>query len=329
MKTWMRRVQLMLVCAGLALLSACGGGGSGGGGDAPSTGGSTPTGSTSTDTHQLFVGDIAHGVIAMLPNANPSAGTSLATQGTLAVSQLGHGLAWDSARDVLYALSGSSVVVYANASKLADGAAPTRTIALPSDVLFAGGLVLDASHDTLYVGASRRYDGEVLVLANASSASGAAVVARAMTVNDGVNDFAIDFTRATLYVVNSITGIHVFTGADTASGVIVASRNMLGATPFTGLAVDAGHDRLYAASVSGGVQIVAAASTASASMVGAVALASTQFLALDAASDRLYVGAYDKAYLLAPASTLAAGSSVPAAAVSAGSGTSIGGFAFR
>ncbi|NML46668.1 hypothetical protein HHL11_23180 [Ramlibacter sp. G-1-2-2] len=342
MKAWMRCVQAALLCAGLGLLASCGGGGgggstdAGGGGSTTSTGGETPvpSGGSSADTHQLFVSDRNHSKIAMLASANPPAGTTLATQGMLDVPGMVDTLAYDSGRNVLYAVTftsvtSSSVVVYADASKLANGATPSRTITLPADVLLPQGVVVDAAHDTVYVAVSRQYDRQVLVYANASTASGAAPVARTMTFSGAINSFDIDFQRNLMYVVSSGYGVLVFKDVNTANGTITPSGSLLAGVMTSAVTIDAQRDRLYAADVFAGVHIVGGASLASPTNAGTIAIPYARVIAVDSANDRLYVGAYETAYLLQSASTLSASSSAPAAAVNAGTGSSIGGFAFR
>ncbi|MBK6006777.1 hypothetical protein JJB11_11810 [Ramlibacter ginsenosidimutans] len=333
-------VRATLAFALLWMLVGCGGGGSGGT-SAVGTSSSqtadpgpsqnavnTPPASPAQVQMQLFVTDIGQGTLTALPAWTSNSGSSLSAQKNLAISNLRDPLAYDSSHDLLYAMSAASVLVYAQASALTETATPARTITLPSDWLWGNAMVLDGAHDTLYVAGSRRYDDQVLVVPQASGASGPVVPARVLTINDGAHGIALDPGRATLYVIGSTTGVHVFPNIDSASGTVFAARHLLLPIAVTGIAIDPGRDRLYAADPSGGVTIVNGASAASPVTVGTVALPNARVVAVDAAQDRLYVGAYDKAYVLGHASTLAAGTSVPGAALVGASGSSVGGFAF-
>ncbi|MFI4927309.1 MAG: hypothetical protein ACHP7E_06445 [Burkholderiales bacterium] len=337
MKQFLLRATLAFAL--LWMLVGCGGGG---GGATSAVG--TPAGQTADpgpsqtavsapaspaqEQMQLFVTDIGQGTLTALPAWTSISGFSLSAQKNLTISNLRDPLAYDSGRDLLYAMSTASVLVYAHASALTETATPTRTITLPSDWLWGNAMVLDGAHDTLYVAGSRRYDDQVLVVPQASGASGPVAPGRVLTINDGANGIALDSGRATLYVIGATTGVHVFPNIDSASGTVFAARHMLLPIAVTGVAIDPGRDRLYAADPSRGVTIVNGASTASPVTVGTAALPNARVVAVDAALDRLYVGAYDKAYVLDHASRLAAGTSVPAAALVGASGSSVGGFAY-
>jgi hypothetical protein len=326
-------MRATLAFAMLWSLVGCGGGG--GSSSSGSGSGSSAVGSLSGQTAgpaqvqmQWFVSDVGHGALAALPAGTSSSGPSVPAQVILAISSLRDPLAYDSSHDQLYAMAAATVLVYDRASAITATAQPARTITLPSDWLSGDAMVLDAAHDTLYVAGSRRYDSQVLVVPQASGASGPVVPSRVLTITDGARAIALDSGRATLYVIGATTGVHVFPNIDTASGTFSATRHMLLSTTVSGVAIDPGRDRLYAADPFGGVTIVNDASTASPVTVGVVALLKARVVAFDAAQDRLYVGAYENAYVLDHASSLVAGTSVPAAALVGTTGTSVGGFGF-
>jgi hypothetical protein len=335
-------LRATLAFALLWMLVGCGGGGSSSGGTSAVGTSSSQTadpgpGQTAVNTQpaspahvqmQLFVTDSGQGKLGALPAWTSISGFSLSAQRSLTISNLRDPLAYDSGHDLLYAMSAATVLVYAHASAITETATPARTITLPPDWLWGNAMVLDGAHDTLYVAGSRSYDDQVLVVPQASGASGPVVPSRVLTITDGAHGIALDPGRATLYVIGATNGVHVFPNIDAASGTVFAARHMLLATAVTGIAIDASRDRLYAADPFGGVTIVNGASTASAVSIGTVVLPNARVAAVDAAQDRLYVGAYDKAYVLDHASSLVAGTSAPGVALAGGPGTSVGGFAF-
>lgn len=330
------------VIASLAL-AACGGGGGGGGGGGDATagassgldqgtapGGSDTTGGTGTTSgvkHALFVTDTGNSELAVFDSLTPGVGSSLSGS-VISVTQLKGAIAYDGQRDLLYVASAASVLVFAGASTMAANSTPTRTISLGSDFLWVNALRLDATADVLMVSGERSFDSQLLVIEQASTASGAAAPARTMTFNDHLRDFAVDTSRAILYGLTSAVGVHVYTGIDTATGVQQPSRHMLQNLFSTqALALDATSDRLYVTDTTAGVHIVDNASTTPVATV-TLALANAYSVALDAAHDTLYVGAYDKAYVVAGPSHITGATTAPAASLVASSGTAIGGFAF-
>jgi len=314
MASCMRITRVVAVFLSVVFLSACGGGGG-------SAGSSDPP-------NVLFAVDIAHSAIGAFPTLNPAAGSSVSGHVISGVNHLGHGLAYDAARDELYAIAADRIVVFAHASTAGAGATPSRSITPPAGFVWMSSLYLDRTNDRLYVGGGRTYDGQIVVFAHASTASGAVVPERTMTINEGVNYFAIDPVKSMLYVVNSVVGVHVYANSDTATGLLQQTRG-INVSGGNGVAVDPLRDRVYVSDVFHGVHLITQASTASPTIAGTMVLANAQFVTLDAANDRLYVGAYDKAYIFNQASLLGPGSS-PAAGVAllAPSGSSVAAFAF-
>jgi len=298
--------------AALLTLSACGGGGGGNSG-----GGSG---------NVLFVADINHGVVAAFPTLDPPAGSTVSGY-TISVPLLGLSLAYKAEADELYTASGSSVAVYANASRAKGSPSPARTITLQGVNLVGTPVIyLDKTHDVLYIGGTRTYDGAIAAVSHASTASGSVTPDRTMTFSAGVNFFTVDPGRSVLYVLNSLAGVHVYQDADTADGAMTQSHGW--PSSGTGLAIDPVNDRLYVSDPVRGIQIVDKASSSSGSQAGTLAIPSAHYVTLDAGNDRLYVGAYTSAYIINNASALGAGSQVPAALSVASEGSSIAGFAF-
>jgi hypothetical protein len=300
--------------AALLTLSACGGGGGGNSGGNPGSG------------NVLFVADIGHNTVAAFPDLNPPAG-SVVSGDTFSVSLLGPSLAYKADTDELYVASGGSVAVYSNASRAKGSPLPARTITVPGvDLVGTPVIYLDKIQDVLYVGGARAYDGAIVAINHASTASGSVIPNRTMTIGDGVNFFTVDPTHSVLYVLNSLSGVHVYQNVNTANGAITQSHAWSGAG--TGLAVDPALDRLYVSDPSSGVRVVNQASTSSGYPAGTLAIPSAKYVTLDATNDRLYIGAYTSAYIVNSASSLGLGSSVPAALTLAPAGSSIAGFAF-
>ena len=303
--------------AALLTLSACGGGGGGNSGGGNSGGDSG---------NVLFVADINNGVVAAFPTLNPPTGSAVSGE-TISVPLLGPSLAYRAESDELYTASGSSVAVYANASRAKGSPSPARTITLQGvDLVGMPVIYLDKTHDVLYVGGTRTYDGAIAAISHASTANGPVTPDRTMTFSAGVNFFTVDPVRSVLYVLNSLAGVHVFQHADTAAGAMTQSHDW--SSSGTGLAIDPVNDRLYVSDPIMGLQVVGQASSSSGFQAGTLAIPSAHYVTLDAGNDRLYVGAYTSAYIINNASTLGAGSQVPAALTMAPNGCSIAGFAF-
>jgi hypothetical protein len=319
---------MMVFCRSLSVLFVvfamvgCGGGG------AASGSGAAPT----LGKNLLFVPDFGAGVIAAFPVLDAAPGSTLQGNIISPKSFQGKNVQYDGQRDELYTAAGgsglASINVYVSASNAVAGATPARNFLLPSDLISVNKLVLDVTMDTLYVAASRQYDGAVLVFKNASSRSGAATPDRSIYMGSGVNDFALDLVRNVAYIGNSIVGISRISNFDKVSGVLPVTPNIF--SFFTsGVAVDVIQDRLYVADVSNGVHIVKQASTASASLVGTLAIANPQFATFDQKNDRLYISAYKNVFVINSASTLTSASTVPTnAAVAIPNAVSVGGFAF-
>lgn len=317
MPTPMHSTWTMAGLAALLTLSACGGGGGGNsGGDSGNV---------------LFVADINHGVVAAFPTLDPPAGSTVSGS-TISVPLLGPSLAYKAEADELYTASytalESCVAVYANASHAKGSPSPARTITLQGVNLVRTPVIyLDKTDDVLYIGGTRTYDGIIAAISHASTASGSVTPDRTMTFSAGVNFFTMDPVGHVLYVLNSLSGVHVYQHADTADGAMTQSHGW--SSSGTGLAIDPVNDRLYVSDPVRGIQIVDKASSSSLGFqAGTLAIPSAHYVTLDAGNDRLYVGAYTSAYIINNASALGASSQVPAALSVASEGSSIAGFAF-
>lgn len=321
-------------------LVACGGGGSGGAGDSAGTGTGTSGGSTTGAVGApsvLFVADYGHNVIGAFSTLNPTPGTSLVSHIIPAGGYLGfdNGIAYNVKTDELFVVSDNTIAVFGNASTADARAVASRRISLPADIVVLGGLQLDATTDTLYVGGQRTYDSKLLVIKNASTKSGAVLPDRALIFPERFNSFSIDLRRSIMYTTGSVaTAVLVYSNIGAGSGTVRADRG-ISVPQFSSVgavAVDSVRDRLYVtwSGVAGsGIALVTGASTTSPTVLGTIAVPGPRIVAVDAANDRIYAGAHGQAYLINQASKVSPSSTpVEAIAALAPAGSLIGGFAF-
>ena len=237
-------------------------------------------------------------------------------------------------------LANVTIDVFANASHLADGAAPTRSIVVTGyAVPFTTAIAFDTLHDELWLGGLDAFagndSGRVTVFSHASNLSGSVAPTRDIQGLPDFSAFAIDTTHDALYLAGGggvMHGAYVFNHASALITGAPVSRTIEGVdgTSTYLIAVDEQRDILYVPSPRNGLGIVHSASTASASVATLKVPSDTSCCttaASDARNDRLYVGSYANAYVLDNASTLSSTSSVPAAAVTQ-PGASIYSFAF-
>lgn len=312
--SWLKRA---CACVATLLLASCGGGDSGGD--------SAPGGN-----NVLFVTDIGRGVVAGAPALDPAPGPLQVTVTPVASLQ-GDNVQYDASRDELYVASGSIpgplvIAVHARASSTVAGTTPARQFNLPTGFNGVQRMVLHVASDTLYVAVHGTYSSSILVYQNASTRTGSPAPSRSITIGDGVNDFAIDFTHDVAYVITSIIGVKVLPQFHTLSGTLPVSPNYSNILA-TGVAVDAARDRVYLSDWSNGVFVIDQASTVNRSVVARVAVLNARLVSFDPRNDRLYVSAYRDAYILNRASQLTSSSTV-ASAVSIPSAVSLGGFSF-
>lgn len=299
------------------VLAACGGGSS------TSTDSTTPSGAGAT----LFVADRANAAVAVFSTLSPTPGTTLSGRVLSGLTNFEGGIAYDSGRDALYAVTGTSISVYAQASTLSGHAVPARTIVPTGTSITVGiAVVYDKTHDRLYFGGAEPSNGIVLVFEAASTLNGSVAPSRIVRVGS-LNAFTVDTQRSILYVGGATIGVDIYDNFDTLSGLVLPSRRINGVSAL-GIAVDASRDLLYTSDVFSGVGVFSNASSPTlVSNLALIQISSAYSLAVDPSHDRLYVGAYDKGYVIDNVSTFH-GNATAAAAVVSSPTSVISGFAF-
>lgn len=336
MKLVNRAALAAVAACAMAVLTACGGGG-GDSGSGTGTGGNSPgsggTGGTSSP-YVLFASDYS-GNVAAFTTLSPGAGTTVSGNLLESVPDTGKTLAYDAVHDELYMLyentfasPSAKLEVFAHASTLKAGAAPARTVVL-SDLFAAERMVLDTTHDRLWIGGSNNARvGIVAVYDHASTLNGSSSVSRTLAVS--TQNIALDVGRDILYLNPAANEIDVFDNASTLSGSVQPSRIIRGMGSDDSLVVDASRDRLYAiATGSGIIYTLNGASTATSATPSTLLMPVGTYLvalAVDAAHDRLYAGAQDAAFIIDNVSTLSTGVA-PAVKVDA-TGSVVYAFAF-
>ena len=329
MKIINRGVGVLVATVLAGALGACGGGGDSAGGGGPSS-----------DPYVLFATDLSSGTIAAFTTLDPSAGQSL-TAHIVKTQEGGTGIAYDAVHDDLYALrvdahlTATTIDVFAHASTMASGAAPSRSIQVPGfRVGVDASIALDTTRDELWVGGSTDSTGNDLgrlaVVAHASSANGSVTPSRDIGGLPNFATFALDRLHAVLYLGGGGGGPHGIYVYENASALVTGTpltrtiNGVDGRAPAL-MAVDEQRDILYVPDSTAGLGVVRNASTATQTVARLAVPCLT--VAVDSAHDRVYVGAFSNAYVFDDASTLTSSSTVPAVAVQA-AGASIYSFAF-
>lgn len=204
-----------------------------------------------------FVGLFDSAAVYRVADVSSSSGAipavSLSAPGTHLVS----GLAYDAARDILYAIGYQAVFIFDGASTLPDGAAPTRILEdpTPGDFLQPEDMRvnLDSAGDRLIVTTEDR---KVGVYDDASTLDGAVAPDRLIELDISTGDFmwgaAYDPSRDELYFAAQEfeRGIYVLTDITSSDGLREPARTIAGpATLFVGLSqlnYDVANDRLVA-----------------------------------------------------------------------------------
>jgi len=313
-------IGLRTRCAAAALvilLAGCGGGGGGGGGGgAPATPGSKAFAAVPS---LLSIGSVV--------NPDPGAGP-LAIDRIIKGSSTGltnnplTSLALDSTNDRLYVGSGTSILVFNNASMTNGNVAPARVV---TGLGLADTLFLDTAGNRLYVGDAVS---GVRIFDNASGITGAAPSTRFITGNFGnlfeIFGVVVDTGRDILYVsatsndLASTNHINVFNTASAATGSLTPNRTIVPTIstiiqPVRGISLDAVHDRLYVAGdVLNTVMVFESASTADGAMaptklISFPATGGISNVFVDVANDRLYAVSLLAIYIVDNASTLTSG----------------------
>lgn len=329
-----RAASAAVAACALAALAACGGGGGGSsdngtgsgssggtGGSSGGTGGVSGGSGGSSSPYVLFATDLA-GDLAAFTTLSPAAGTTVTGHLVETLPDTGNALAYDAGHDELYVPSNtvvpgisqtSTLEVFAHASSMTAGAAPSRRVVLP-DVFGVDAIVLDTLHDRLWVsGADTNSQGTIAVYDHASSMTGSATASRMLHV--GGTSFALDAGRDILYV-PAEGGLAVFANASTLNGGVSVDHGIGGRAWNGDLALDASRDTLYSIDtdtatlyVTRGVSTLATATSTSIIPTTITLPAGAQLysVAVDAAHDRLYVGGQNAAYVIDNVSTLPAG----------------------
>jgi hypothetical protein len=306
-----RSLRLFALTAACAL-AACGGGGS----DSAAPPPAPPSKAFAADPSQLAIGSVV--------NPNPAAG-ALPVDRIIMGPNTGltnnplTNLFLDATNDRLYVGSGTSILVFNDASMASGNVSPARKVTGLNQV---DSLFLDAAADRLYVGDAvvgvRVYDG-------ASGINGAAAATRLID-RSGLGSLseifgvAVDTGRDILYVsatsndVNSTNHINVFASASTANGSPAPNRKIVPTIsnviqPVRGISLDAAHDRIYVAGdYLNQVMVFDGASVASGQTAPTkvIALPSTygsiSNVWVDAANDRLYAVSFGAIYIVENAS---------------------------
>jgi len=322
-----RGARALVATALFGTLSACGGGG-----------GESTNGNGSSSPYVLFATDLSSGTIAAFTTLDPSAGQSL-TAHIVKTQEGGTGIAYDAVHDDLYALrvdarlTVTTVDVFAHASTMVNGAAPSRSIQVPG-FREDSAIAIDTTRDEVWVAGTTDSTGNNLgrlaVIAHASTASGSVTPSRDISGLPNFVTFALDRVHAVLYLGGGGGGPHGIYVYENASALVTGTpptrtiNGVDGRAPFL-MAVDEQRDILYVPDTSTGLGIVRNASTSTQTVAKLAVPCLT--VAVDSAHDRVYVGAYSNAYVFDNASTLGASSTVPAVAVQA-TGASIWSFAF-
>ena len=307
------RATLAALCAAL-VLNACGGDGGSDSTKAPSP----PVSST----HVLFISDFTHSAAAALPTLAPQSGTNLLDD-IVATTPMGASLAYDSARDILYAGGGGApstepvrIDVYEHASTLSAKAPPSRSIIAPN-LMTGHSIFIDSVNDEIwFAGDVDHYSQAIEVFAHASTLSGPTTPGRTLT-NVDVLQFTVDVRRSLLYVMGHSSQIAVYEHAATLDGNALVARS-INALYVDAFAVDTTRDILYLANAfQGGIIRLDGASTLS--MVGPPQVApinigapTYQTLAIDPVHDRMYAAVRWDVFVVDNISTVQPGSSVTA-----------------
>jgi len=278
---------------GMCVLAGCGSGGGSIGTGTPDSG----AGST------LFVADSLNAQIVSTANANPSAGSLVASR-TISgpsASNVMPKMAYDAAADRLYVVNNRSIAVLDNASSRNGLTTPDRMISSASLRMTITSIYLDSVNDLLYV-ADQALD--FLVFSNASTANGSVLPVRTLTITRQsvavpVNDVYVDTTNDILYIsgrvgaggVNSV--ILAYNNPRSLNGAVVANRELTFAQSLDDIVGDTANDRLFVSDTGNGAVLVFDNASGIASGPGSptrtINLSGfAQRLALAPLSDRLY-----------------------------------------
>jgi hypothetical protein len=288
--------RLALILA-ISSLAACGKGG----------GSSNPA---PTPGSNLFVADSGNHSIASFVNSNPSPGPvtadRLLTGSNTNLPGNIPAFALDVTNDRLYVSSGTSVLVFNNASTASGNISPARTAATTGAGNFSS-LFLDTTNDRLYAG-----DGPngVKVFNSASTLAGntgpdTPTPSRFLTnfgTGSSIRGVAVDATKNILYVAAVTTApsivVSIFDNADAVDAAAAPGRTItIAATSdMGGIFLDSTNDRLYLSDPVGHILVydtVSAKNDPAATPDRTINLptASKSQLAADIVNDRLYAAA--------------------------------------
>jgi hypothetical protein len=199
----------------------------------------------------LYVGDLTTG-IRVYHNAsisNEIGGPDRSPDRTISSADFGtdfrvRDIAVDPTNDVLYVAVVTNVpalamrvFVFDAASTLNTSLAPNRTIPIPTSTYGTMGLVVDVSHDRLFVADS---SGDVYLIENAHTRTGGPTSPpdRTIILPSTVTRLAVDTVNDRLYAAGGATALYVVPGVSTASGLVAATAVLPSATGnFTAVAV--------------------------------------------------------------------------------------------
>ncbi|MET0264995.1 MAG: hypothetical protein ABW202_05220 [Duganella sp.] len=332
----MKTTARIAIPAVMLLLSACGGGSSS---DKLIPIITAPV----TEAGTLFIADAGNRVLARLNTLTPIAGDSI-NAGVLSSSEnYSMGIAYDVARNRLYASTGTQFAVFDNASNLRGNITPGRLI---TPLAEGGGLYynlqFDKGNDRLYAAYTRARGVNLAVFDNASNLAGNAPATR--TVSGITDAYAVDTTRNILYTIRLSGGMASIQAVPDINRLNGALPNVtpqivpMAGSDVHAIAIDTTRDRLYLALRGAGLGVINNASTvlragaapgsASAALVSFPVDAARGAVSVDAAKDRVYFSQDNTVYVLRNASTLNGGADSGTVKITTPVGSQFTGFAY-